>query len=325
MPQAILELKEPVRSLTWTHDHRLLVFTADRVQEWPSGRSAGIPPLPEPMFELPFDVRQSASGTQAIVGDFVIDTKTFKTSKLEGEAFWDGDELVRIERDDSYRTYFLRGEQRVLVANGRYVTGLSDDGRYALVTSEPPIDRVETSLMKIDTKSGKGTVVAKFPMSSTDHTKLGRVDYNQKLGFWLIHSVQVSFMGYQPFIAGSELKQVDLGQKIGSLETSCALQWLETGSAWTFANRRFFEEEQNGSVGLDARSFDLYNVETRKLIRLIEKIDRWNSNGGKTDARGDEPAIATPAIDWQNKRLAYTVQTGSSSTVYLLSFSDRVN
>ncbi|MGI8923176.1 MAG: hypothetical protein ACR2HJ_03895 [Fimbriimonadales bacterium] len=326
----LAEYSEPVRGLAWRRNQNaLLIFTKHRVRECPSGRSAKLsahyssdPPYSQNSY---FHLKLNASGTRGIGDGFVLDLRSLKSWPLATPALWIGDELVKIQTNENGRWDFIRSGRRFRVAKGWHVAGVSDDGRFAVVNKTAPFHEVDTWLMKINRRTGSAKRILMFTKSSYDHLYLARVSFNQELGTWLIHANDYATDWVQPYLAGPRLSRVRVGLPISKVENTCHLSWAGPGSPWTLAAREFFDETDNGSLGLDAYTFDLFNVRTKRTVRLAKLINRWSwypGDPGRTvPDRLSFPVLSAPALDWKTKRFVYSFQTNTSSKVYLISFA----
>ncbi|RYG44886.1 hypothetical protein EON79_13915, partial [bacterium] len=250
LPEARLvrSLNEPVKLLAWTPRGRLLFVTENEVSEWPSGRRQPLhrdPDDPDTFVignwgRMAFD----ATGRRGRGHGFVVDLETL-SSKPFSRSPWKGDPDLDIA--GAGRIVMSRAGRRQAVAPGWYVLGVSDDGRLALATKKQPFDGDTTYLLKIDPRTGRGTVAAAYPNSSDDHTELSIVQGNGPKGRVFVHTDHLPSGITQPYFAGPTLRPIRIPtpKKVATL--SSLLRWIDPQTPWAIAERRLSVESGKGA------------------------------------------------------------------------------
>lgn len=253
------------------------------------------------------EILPSPNPHKVIGNGFVIDLRTLQSRPINRSSFWIGNEIAHVKENT-----IVHNSKRSLIAPGWEIMSIEATGHglFAYASRKVPSDLVDTSLLQIDPGTGKAKVILTCAKSSDDHVHLRAI---RRLGSkWFGHRFQIAagvYLRNVVEITIGQMKEVKLPDPKGD---SLAEQ-IEPilGSNWALARRIFFSEQ--GPVGYDRQTLELWHPHTNKRIVLKTLTDSWPTNNPDSK-RGDEDVFGPVIV---TKSTVYAVQVGPKGSKLL--------
>jgi hypothetical protein len=321
--RVLRNFREEVEYVVWTPRGTVVAITKSAVTELPSGRSRRLRrfsrEIDDPIRRSEYRLLLNASRTKAIGKGFVLDLRTLTSSPLARAAAWEGDRLVEIDSPALGRYRMFRNGHLVSVAPGWFVLGISDDLRLALACRKDPFDGDTTSLLRLNARTGRASILASYKGASDDHQWLSWVQDNGPRGPLLIHAENLAADLTTPYLAGPALRPIDLRRPekrplpTSLTQTSATVEWINPATPWALVRRTVMLDQ---SAGFDASTLDLWNSKSGASVRLAKVTAYWKAG---TNQRGLGATIGAYALDWPSRRLAYVVASPENNRVLIRS------
>lgn len=328
----IVRSKAEIGIIGWRPNGKLLYHVADKLKEWPSGRTAQLPKPPTSFAGVVHECLQEPGKDNWLINDRIFDARTFKfgatvTREAENNAFWaDGSVgylLTSVDQNLNETSWIVyKGKKRRLDGGWCY-RAISEDGQFLSATREPLFVDNDLYILRLDLRTGLVKPVRKYPKAVDDHLGPSAPDWNPTVGAFLI-VLWTPGPGYT-VIARKSLK------RIRSDRLEVISSWVSPKSPLFLSYNRW----DSGQTGTDKNtryparywwhtSLTLQDARTgrRTTLASAKQSFVWTGRDMETKILAGSTQIKDYALDFARRRLAYVVTREEATTTGKPMYSD---
>lgn len=328
----IVRSKAEIGIIGWRPNGKLLYHVADKLKEWPSGRTAQLPKPPTSFAGVVHECLQEPGKDNWLINDRIFDARTFKfgatvTREAENNAFWaDGSVgylLTSVDQKLNETSWIVyKGKKRRLDGGWCY-QAISEDGQFLSATREPLFVDNDLYILRLDLRTGLVKPVRKYPKAVDDHLGPHAPQWNPTIGAFLI-GLETPGSTYT-VVARKSLERIraDLSEVISS--------WVSPKSPLFLSYNRWDSGKHVG--GKETRypakfwwhtSLTLQDARTgrRTTLASAKQSFAWTGRDLETKILAGSTQIKDYALDFARRRLAYVVTREEATTTGKPMYSD---